>query len=191
MAPRILLGLALVAAVTVGAVMQSQACTSLRVKSTEGHVFYARTMEFSTSDQPQVAVMPKGTVMRGTLPDGRQEGATWTSKYGFVGMRDYGPPLVSDGMNEKGLVTNLLWLVESNYPTFNKEGKIIIPVSYSACYPFYKDKAIVSQNFKFVIIDKNANPLTESLSYEEMKNYLESQQLQIMFDDFRFMNRKN
>ncbi|KAF5077258.1 putative protein YxeI [anaerobic digester metagenome] len=109
MAPRILLGLVLVAMVTFGGVMPSQACTSLRVKSTEGHVFYARTMEFSTSDQPQVAVMPKGTVMRGTLPDGRQEGATWTSKYGFVGMRDYGPPLVSDGMNEKGLVVGMLF----------------------------------------------------------------------------------
>lgn len=109
MAPRILLGLVLVAVVTFGGVMPSQACTSLRVKSTEGHVFYARTMEFSTSDQPQVAVMPKGTVMRGTLPDGRQEGATWTSKYGFVGMRDYGPPLVSDGMNEKGLVVGMLF----------------------------------------------------------------------------------
>ena len=119
MAPRILLGLVLVAVVTFGAVMPSQACTSLRVKSTEGHAFYARTMEFSTSDQPQVAVMPKGTVMRGTLPDGRQEGATWTSKYGFVGMRDYGPPLVSDGMNEKGLVANMLWLVESQYPAFD------------------------------------------------------------------------
>ena len=81
--------------------------------------------------------------------------------------------------------------INSQCGYINKEGKIIIPVSYSACYPFYKDKAIVSQNFKFVIIDKNANPLTESLSYEEMKNYLESQQLQIMFDDFRFMNRKN
>lgn len=81
--------------------------------------------------------------------------------------------------------------INSQCGYINKEGKIIIPVSYSACYPFYKDKAIVSQNFKFVIIDKNANPLTESLSYEEMKKYLESQQLQIMFDDFRFMNRKN
>ena len=27
-----------------------------------------------------------------------------------------------DGMNEKGLVANLLWLVESEYPTFDKEG---------------------------------------------------------------------
>jgi choloylglycine hydrolase len=95
-------------AVAAGGVTSSQACTSLRIKSTEGGIFYARTMEFPTSPQVTVAVFPRGTVMRGTLPDGKQEGATWTSKYGFVGMRDYAPPIVSDGMNEKGLVVGML-----------------------------------------------------------------------------------
>ncbi len=72
----------------------------------------------------------------------------------------------------------------------DKKGEIAIPIVYSACYPFYKNKALVSQNFKFILIDKKANPLTEELNYEDMKNYLESHNLQIMFDEFRFMNRK-
>lgn len=86
----------------------SQACTSLRVKTTEGGIIYARTMEFATSPQPVIAIFPKGTAFRGTLPNGKEYGAKWTAKYGFVGMRDYGPPVVSDGMNEKGLVVGML-----------------------------------------------------------------------------------
>ena len=86
----------------------SQACTSLRVKTTDGGIFYARTMEFPTSPTAVVAIFPQGTPMRGTLPDGKDGGLTWTAKYGFVGMRDYAPPIVSDGMNEKGLVVGML-----------------------------------------------------------------------------------
>lgn len=86
----------------------TQACTSLRVKTTEGGIFYARTMEFPTSPKAVVAIFPKGTAMRGTLPDGKSEGLAWSAKYGFVGMRDYAPPVVSDGMNEKGLVVGML-----------------------------------------------------------------------------------
>jgi len=86
----------------------SQACTSLRVKTTDGAIFYARTMEFPTSPKAAVAIFPKGTPMRATLPDGKADGLSWTTKYGFVGMRDYSPPIVSDGMNEKGLVVGML-----------------------------------------------------------------------------------
>ena len=45
----------------------------------------------------------------------------WVSKYGSVGVSTW-DIAIADGMNEKGLVSNLLWLVESNYPAFNKEG---------------------------------------------------------------------
>jgi choloylglycine hydrolase len=39
----------------------------------------------------------------------------WTSKYGSVIASGYDVS-TTDGMNEKGLVANLLWLVESQYP---------------------------------------------------------------------------
>lgn len=108
MLPRTFVMLALCVVFAAGGVTSSQACTSLRIKTTEGGVFYARTMEFPTSPQPSVAIFPKGTAMRATLPNGKQEGAAWTTKYGFVGMRDYAPPIVSDGMNEQGLVVGML-----------------------------------------------------------------------------------
>lgn len=106
--PRIIVSFLLFTVLLTNWAASSQACTSLRVKTIEGGVFYARTMEFPTSPQPMVSIIPKGTTMRGTLPDGTANGAAWTVKYGFVGMRDYPPLLVSDGMNEKGLVVGML-----------------------------------------------------------------------------------
>jgi penicillin V acylase-like amidase (Ntn superfamily) len=38
----------------------------------------------------------------------------WTSKYGSITASGYDVS-TTDGMNEKGLVANLLWLVESQY----------------------------------------------------------------------------
>ena len=108
MLPRVVFSLLLFIALVSNGASLSQACTSLRVKTTDGGIFYARTMEFPTSPKAVVAVFPRGTAMRGTLPDGKDGGLAWTVKYGFVGMRDYAPPIVSDGMNEKGLVVGML-----------------------------------------------------------------------------------
>lgn len=88
---------------------EARACTSLRVKTEDGAVIYARTMEGAWTLQTVLGVTPKGSSFVGTLPDGTSNGAKWTAKYGFVGMFDFGLPLVSDGMNEKGLVIGHLF----------------------------------------------------------------------------------
>ncbi|HCM21134.1 MAG TPA: choloylglycine hydrolase, partial [Porphyromonadaceae bacterium] len=45
----------------------------------------------------------------------------WTSKYGSI-IASAWDIATADGMNEKGLVANILWLVESEYPTFDPQG---------------------------------------------------------------------
>lgn len=85
------------------------ACTSVRIKTQEGYVFYARTMEFGAF-KSDVSVIPKGTKMQGTLPDGAQKGLKWTAKYGAVGMNVFDVPLLCDGINEKGLVMGSLYI---------------------------------------------------------------------------------
>ncbi|WP_300154835.1 choloylglycine hydrolase family protein [Solidesulfovibrio sp.] len=85
------------------------ACTSVRVKTSDGLVFYARTMEGEWTLQTVLGVVPKGTPFVGTLPDGGK-GVAWKNRYAFVGMFDFGMPLASDGMNEKGLVVGQLFL---------------------------------------------------------------------------------
>ncbi|WP_043638056.1 linear amide C-N hydrolase [Desulfovibrio sp. TomC] len=86
------------------------ACTSVRIKTTDGMVFYARTMEGEWTLQTVLGVVPQGTAYQGTLPDGTSNGLKWKNKYAFVGMFDFGMPLASDGMNEKGLVVGQLFL---------------------------------------------------------------------------------
>ena len=43
--------------------------------------------------------------------------ATWISKYGSVTFNQYGRELPSGGMNEAGLVVELMWLDDSEYPS--------------------------------------------------------------------------
>lgn len=42
--------------------------------------------------------------------------ARWTSRFGSVTLNQYGRDLPNSGMNEKGLVTEVLWLEDSTYP---------------------------------------------------------------------------
>lgn len=98
----------------------SLACTSVRIKTTDGMVFYARTMEGEWTLQTVLGVVPKDTAYQGTLPDGTSKGVQWKTKYAFVGMFDFGLPLASDGMNEKGLVVGELFLPGyAAYETFD------------------------------------------------------------------------
>ena len=96
------------------------ACTSIRVQTTDGLVFYARTMEGGELFHSSVSVIPKGTEYLGTLPDGTQGGLAWTTKYGMVGMNTFGLPAISDGMNEAGLAAgNNEFPGFSGYQTFD------------------------------------------------------------------------
>ena len=102
------------------ALAPADACTSIRVKTTDGLVFYARTMEYATPLHAGLSVVPKGTAFVGTLPDGSSKGLKWTSKYGFVGMNSYGLPVIIDGLNEKGLVAGgLLFPGYAGYEAFD------------------------------------------------------------------------
>ncbi|HKG68635.1 MAG TPA: linear amide C-N hydrolase [Segetibacter sp.] len=44
----------------------------------------------------------------------------WTSKYGSTTFNQYGKEFPNGGMNEKGLVVELMWLSESEYPNKDK-----------------------------------------------------------------------
>src|SRR5215213_5588968 len=48
------------------------------------------------------------------VPDGNA--ITWTSRYGSLTFNQYGKEFPTGGMNEKGLVVELMWLDETQYP---------------------------------------------------------------------------
>lgn len=96
----------------------ANACTRFVYKGPNQTVITARTMDFSMDIPANLWAFPKGMKRNGEVG---KNSISWTSKYGSViaSSWDLGS---SDGMNEKGLVTNMLWLVESKYPQFDKEG---------------------------------------------------------------------
>lgn len=135
---------------SVGFMPCATACTSIRVKTADGLVFYARTMEGGELFHSSVSVIPKGTEYQGTLPDGTQAGLAWTTKYGMVGMNTYGLPVISDGMNDAGLAAgNLMFPGYSGYQTFD-------PVKASSTIAQYEVISWILSNFATVTEVKKA-----------------------------------
>jgi choloylglycine hydrolase len=66
----------------------------------------ARTFDLYMSDHPELMVNPRGIEREGATGD---HTVHWASQYGTVGVNSFGVAF-SDGMNEKGLVANLLYL---------------------------------------------------------------------------------
>ena len=89
-------------------------CTDFQIKAADGTVIIGRSMEFALDLQSRVIASPRGKEFTGESPDG-QQGLSWKSRYGFVGLDAFGLGKVIDGINEKGLAVEGLWLAESEY----------------------------------------------------------------------------
>jgi choloylglycine hydrolase len=107
---RLLGGAALLAAMLVGADL-SYACSRVLWSENGQAVVVGRNMDWYEDMRTNLWAFPRGVVRSGLAGD---NSIAWTSKYGSVaaGVYDIG---TADGINEKGLVANLLWLTESDY----------------------------------------------------------------------------
>ena len=86
-------------------------CTRL-LWTTEGQpVLVARNMDWTERMGTKLYAMPRGIERQGMTPTNPMK---WTSKYGSV-VGAIWNAASADGMNEAGLVANLLYLAESNY----------------------------------------------------------------------------
>lgn len=97
---------------------ESVACTRVVYKGLNNLVLTGRSMDFSIEIPGNLWVFPKGMKRNGEVGKNSIE---WSSKYGSLIVSSW-DIATSDGMNEKGLVANLLWLTESEYPSFQKDG---------------------------------------------------------------------
>ncbi len=86
----------------------AQACTGIRLVAKDGGVIAARSLEFGLDLHSEVMVVPAGTALTGTLPDGGK-GISYKTKYGFVGANAEGMPVIADGMNDQGLYVGLFY----------------------------------------------------------------------------------
>ena len=104
------LGFGVVMAFT--AVEVAEACSRAVYLGPEGRTVTGRTMDWREDMQTHLYLFPRGMTRDGAAGD---NSATWTSRYGSVVASIY-EGATADGMNEKGLVVNLLYLAESEYP---------------------------------------------------------------------------
>lgn len=96
-----------------------QSCTRVVYKGPENTVITARSMDWKSEINANLWVFPKGMQRTGEVGP---LSVKWTSKYGSI-VASAWDIATADGMNEKGLVANILWLAESKYPAFDAKGK--------------------------------------------------------------------
>ena len=89
----------------------ADACTRCVYLGPDGGVIVARSMDWMEDTRSNLYVFPRGMKRDGAAGPGS---LAWTSKYGSVGGTIYDVASV-DGMNEQGLVANVLYLAESDY----------------------------------------------------------------------------
>lgn len=88
-----------------------EACTRILYKTGEGTYITGRNMDWAESPGSDLWVFPRGIDRAGAADDNP---VTWTSKYASIVTSFYGIASV-DGMNEKGLVMNGLYLTQADY----------------------------------------------------------------------------
>lgn len=89
----------------------TNACTRAVYLGPDSMIVTGRTMDWKEDPQSNIYFFPRGMARRGGLTDNTVK---WTSAYGSMVTAGYDIG-ICDGMNEMGLVTNLLFLAESDY----------------------------------------------------------------------------
>jgi len=102
--------------------LPSRACTRAVLKTDEGTVLTGRSMDWMQDIQNNIWAFPRGMHRDGAAGS---ESLKWESKYGSVITTIYEVAAV-DGINEKGLATNILYLAESDYGAVGKKPPMCI-----------------------------------------------------------------
>ena len=135
-------------AVAVALLLQgvADACTRCVYLGPDGTVLVARSMDWVEDPGSEVWVFPRGMKRNGASGPGSLE---WTSRYGSAIVSFYGIASV-DGINEKGLVANTLYLVESDY------GKPVAgrPTMSIACWTQYVLDSFATVNEAVTALEK-------------------------------------
>jgi choloylglycine hydrolase len=128
-----------------------RACTCFVLKAADGAAVYGRTMEWGAFDlNSRVVIIPREQEMFGHLPDGKT-GLRWKAKYGVVALDALEKDILTDGMNESGLVVGVLY-----HPGF---------AQYQEYDPGQRDRTMGAT-------DLAANILTQFASVDEVRRAL-------------------
>lgn len=97
----------------------SRACTRVVYQGPDSIIITARSMDWKTDIPAALWIFPRGMERDGAAGP---NAIKWVSKYGSVVTSSFGNSS-ADGMNEKGLVANILWLAESEFPAYDVNNK--------------------------------------------------------------------
>ncbi|MBS1517004.1 MAG: linear amide C-N hydrolase [Bacteroidetes bacterium] len=92
-------------------------CSRVMYQGPNNTIITARSMDWEEDIGTNLWIFPRGMKRNGETPPNSVQ---WTSKYGSVIASAFDISS-SDGMNEKGLVANLLWLAESEYADWDQK----------------------------------------------------------------------
>ena len=95
---------------------RSEACTRAVYLGPDGMIVTGRTMDWKEDPQSNIYLFPRGSL--------GEHSVRWTSRYGSVVTAGYDIG-TCDGMNERGLVANLLFLTESSYTRPNDDRPVM------------------------------------------------------------------
>lgn len=110
---------ALVVTLSAVAAPTAEACSTFCVND-GGTILFGKNYDWDVVDG-LVMVNKRGVVKSGMTADNP---AQWTSKYGSVTFNQYGREMPNGGINEAGLVIELMWLDETEYPAADSRGSV-------------------------------------------------------------------
>jgi len=119
----------LAAALSLALAPIAEACSRAVYLGPEGRILTGRSMDWKLPMLSNLWVLPRGMARDGAAGPRSVE---WTSRYGSLIVTGY-DIATADGMNEEGLVVNLLWEVEARYP----EDDGTTPVISLSVFPQY------------------------------------------------------
>lgn len=87
-----------------------RACTGLTLKSADGAVIAARTVEWAAGDahHDTLVLFPRNHAFTALTPGG-ENGLKWSGRYGFVSLTAYGQEYGPDAVNENGLYVGVYY----------------------------------------------------------------------------------
>lgn len=95
------------------AVNNSSACTAFAINQGDSLVVVGKNYDWDVDDG--LIIVNKRGVAKTAF--GQANPAMWLSRFGSVTFNQYGREMPNGGMNEAGLVVEILWLRDSRYPT--------------------------------------------------------------------------
>ncbi|WP_370521929.1 linear amide C-N hydrolase [Dysgonomonas sp. HDW5A] len=96
---------------------KTEACTRVVYQGPNNTILTARSMDWKEDIMSNLWIFPRGMERNGEVGPNSLK---WQSKYGSIIASAYDISS-TDGMNEKGLVANLLWLAESEYTVWDQK----------------------------------------------------------------------